>query len=891
MEGKPVGRAIAILAGVLVTAVTGAAAAQAATFCVHTSGSCPAGQTDEGADLQQALTDAGAGSGNTVSVGAGSYDAASGGGFTYTSANPVAITGVGASTIIGPNQTNNNNGNTILALGSAAVTVSDLDLAIPTAPPYGFGAIAATTTGPASFNGVSITGGYGSDTGVVFGGDGGSFASGASTAVATIAIHSTGTGTTTVTDSTVNGGGSGGEGIDVSGGGTVDAQRVTAGGDAATMVTNGTLNIADSLLLPLFSSLRVSSGTNDGTINASGLTVYGPGTSSTSYGPLSQASGGGSATVNVDSSIFTNVKYAYFRGATGSGAATLVFDYSDDTAPVSGVDIGGPGTLTTAHDVNITPGFVNAGSDFHLSGTSPQIDAGDPAGLAALESNMDLGGSPRIVGAARDIGAYEYQLPVASVSAPATATTGTPITFDGTASSDPNPGATLIYAWSFDDGTTATTPTVSHAFATGGLHVATLTVSDGSPFSATAQATVMVTVPAADGIPPVVTLSAPTPNGTRGLFNAAGVPVIVNVSATDDTPVTSITCTDGVDGAAPTPIAVTGQAGSSPRTGSVSITATGTHALGCAATDSDTPPQTGAAPGSTAMPVTIKLDATSPAIAAGDLVVNATSSAGASIAVYSNITVSDPDAGDAPSVACTPAAPHLFAVGVSGVSCTATDRAGNTATAAFNVRVNGLPGSTATATILSLTAPGANRSSQVIAALGGKQARGVVYLSTQGGGAVVGATVSITDGKRHQDVTTGAGGSAAFTLAAGRARTITLTYAGSASQLPATLTARVSYRGYGMLHLTTARLPARGKAAFAGRVIGRNGKRAVLPVRLQYLTSRKRWKTVAVVRSDRKGAWRASVAWPRHGHAGSRTISYRVIVDGTASVPVKLRLP
>ncbi len=110
----------------------------------------------------------------------------------------------------------------------------------------------------------------------------------------------------------------------------------------------------------------------------------------------------------------------------------------------------------------------------------PTARKGNPAPLLPGDSIFDLDLGPRIIHGRSDMGAYEYafRTPVAAATAtPAAATTGQAITFDGSGSTDPDPGDALSYAWSFDDGTTATGPVVTHAFATVGAHVATLTVT------------------------------------------------------------------------------------------------------------------------------------------------------------------------------------------------------------------------------------------------------------------------------------------------------------------------------------------------------------------------------------------------------------------------------
>jgi hypothetical protein len=87
-------RALALAAGALVAAAA-PAAASAAVYCVHQSGSCAAGQLDEGANLQQALTDAaGHGGPDSIAIGPGTYP----GNVDYTSSEAVTIGGSGVAT-------------------------------------------------------------------------------------------------------------------------------------------------------------------------------------------------------------------------------------------------------------------------------------------------------------------------------------------------------------------------------------------------------------------------------------------------------------------------------------------------------------------------------------------------------------------------------------------------------------------------------------------------------------------------------------------------------------------------------------------------------------------------------------------------------------------------
>lgn len=70
--------------------------------------------------------------------------------------------------------------------------------------------------------------------------------------------------------------------------------------------------------------------------------------------------------------------------------------------PALGSDLG--------NNIDLPPMFVNYDNqDFHLSGTSPCIDAGSPLMLSSNIPEYDLDGNPRVVNQTIDIGAFEYQ--------------------------------------------------------------------------------------------------------------------------------------------------------------------------------------------------------------------------------------------------------------------------------------------------------------------------------------------------------------------------------------------------------------------------------------------------------------------------------------------------
>ncbi len=233
------------------------------------------------------------------------------------------------------------------------------------------------------------------------------------------------------------------------------------------------------------------------------------------------------------------------------------------------------------------PLFVsNFGIDYHLTRSSPAIDAGSNASLTGFSLNIDLDGNPRVQdttgdGCTVDIGAYEYpgtnpacgtQLTLTSSLNPSTL--GQPVTFTAQPTSAHGQATGTIQ---FSDGTTVLstqststtgTATFSTTLLTVGTHTITATYQPAGNLPASSAGLTQVV----NGLPSTTALASsanPALVGQPVTFTAS-------VTAQNDTPTGTVTFADGGNALA-TQQLVTGTATFSTTAlgiGSHSITAT-----------------------------------------------------------------------------------------------------------------------------------------------------------------------------------------------------------------------------------------------------------------------------------------------------------------------------
>ena len=504
---RSVSGSCALVAAAAALAAAFAAPAAAAVYCIDeasTSGcdqvESPGGTVGLGAAFAAANVTAGA---DTIEVGAGVYT------------GPFAATaGGGAVTVIGAGSTGaavttltvTADSQTALVLAVAGSSVSHVHLELPNQtsdtaldlngaasdvliddPSGSTQAIGVDMNHPDSFSGTVELGNGASSTG--------------------INRTANGSGGERVSDSTIFAI----EGVSAtSGNWNIDHSKVAAlnyGVQAATGM-NGTgvpadVSIDDSLIrvtttdsstcgavVPCF-ALGVSGSS---TITGDRLTVVGTGQQIAGGWALGAISGE-TATLNLNSTVVSGFTPALKCAQSGTGTATLTADYSDFATPVA--TAGGCAAPPAVHDTSAPPDFVTGG--FELKWDSPLMDAGDPNEVF-LPVPTDLDGNPRVIdgngdgAAVLDIGAFEYQRRAPSVTAQtvAQALVGAGIPFGVKQASDPDPGDTLTFSWSFDDGGTATGAQVTHVFANPGTHTGTVTATDPTGLTATSSATVVI---------------------------------------------------------------------------------------------------------------------------------------------------------------------------------------------------------------------------------------------------------------------------------------------------------------------------------------------------------------------------------------------------------------
>ena len=211
--------------------------------------------------------------------------------------------------------------------------------------------------------------------------------------------------------------------------------------------------------------------------------------------------------------------------------------YPDGTSLTSSTGVGAYLLYSGSPPVNDTiPGFIFDSTIQKWVGSySPQ--SSDPGGLYSLVIKASDSPNPPNTGSATKAVTLQDKPPVATFTPSTTSgPTGTPITFDGTGSYDPD-GTVVTWSWTFGDTTSGSGSTVTHTYATAGTYTVTLTVTDNGGYSTLTSSQITIT-----DRPPVVS-ATPIPTTP-----SPGQSVTLSISASDPDGTISTTRVDWGDG-------------------------------------------------------------------------------------------------------------------------------------------------------------------------------------------------------------------------------------------------------------------------------------------------------------------------------------------------------
>lgn len=176
----------------------------------------------------------------------------------------------------------------------------------------------------------------------------------------------------------------------------------------------------------------------------------------------------------VDASVSllnSGLQLKLYAGAFVPGATPV--DVADDGSgdPLAGA-FDSSKSLYRSMERNLAPGDGTFSTSWHSANSTVGWDAG------AVEL-----GTPKAANSA--------SAPVVVLAAPATATTGEPIAYDASESSDPE-GRGLTFTWTFGDGATGEGTAVSHSFTAAGTFSVSVTVSNGERTTAQSASTTVI---------------------------------------------------------------------------------------------------------------------------------------------------------------------------------------------------------------------------------------------------------------------------------------------------------------------------------------------------------------------------------------------------------------
>ena len=261
-------------------------------------------------------------------------------------------------------------------------------------------------------------------------------------------------------------------------------------------------------------------------------------------------------TYTVDGTFNVSLTVTDDANSTGTSTTTATIGLgnqppvADPNGPYSGsvgVAVAFDGTGSSDLDGTIVSYDWNFGDGSTGTGPTPGHSYATAGLYNVILTVTDDAGATDSAGTTADITVPANQPPVADANGPYSGTAGTPVTFDGTASSDPD-GSIVSYTWDFGDGSTGSGATPGHTYAADGNYTVTLTVTDDAGDTGTDATT--ASIGAVGNLPPVSDANGPY-SGT------AGMPVAFDGSGSSDPDGSIVSYTwdfgDGSTGSGATP--------------------------------------------------------------------------------------------------------------------------------------------------------------------------------------------------------------------------------------------------------------------------------------------------------------------------------------------------
>lgn len=387
--------------------------------------------------------------------------------------------------------------------------------------------------------------------------------------------------------------------------------------------------------------------------------------------PANIVVGNDAATVTYDDATATDIVDGPLA-ATCVPASGTAFALGTTTVTCSATDTAGnTGTNTFTVEVqDVTKPIVTVPADMTVEATGPngasvtydEVTAHDDVDGAVDVSCSKASGTTFPLGtttvtctatdAAHNVGDSSFTVTVEDTTAPQVS-----VPADITREATSEAGATAAFSASANDAVDGSVPTTCDPSSGTTFALGTATVICSATDEAGNTGSGSFTVTVRDTTAPTVTVPADLVAEATGPDGANVVYGDVSASDIVDGP-TSPTCSQASD----------------------TVFALGATIVTCSATDA------AGNQGTEAFTVTV-VDTTKPDVRApAHMVVGNTSGTGADNVVYSGATADDLVSGSLP-VTCSPASGSTFVLGVTTVTCEATDEAGNTGTARFTIEV------------------------------------------------------------------------------------------------------------------------------------------------------------------------------------------------------------